>query len=313
MNWLPPAASTFAYNVDFVLTLITVISVVSCVLIAFLLIYFVIKYRRRSDNDPTPAITHDSFLETLWTVIPTILCIVIFIYGYIYYDEYTTTPKNAYEINVTAKKWMWSFDYPNGKKTLNELYVPLDQPIRLVMQSEDVLHSFFVPAFRVKQDTIGNRYTFINFTATEEGVYKLYCTEYCGAGHSNMDGKVHVLGKAQYAAWESNSEADVVRASADLSLDKIGKELHQSAGCVACHNVNGADGGLGPTWKGLFGTKRKFEDGSSLVADENYLRESIEIPTAKMVKGYQPIMPAYKGVLDDSQITALIAYIKTLK
>ena len=159
MKWLPPAASTFAYDVDFVLTLVTVISVVSCVLIAFLLIYFVIKYRRKTDNDPTPRITGDSFLETLWTVIPTILCIVIFIYGYIYYDEYTTTPKNAYEINVTARQWMWSFDYPNGKKTLNELYVPIDQPIRLVMQSEDVLHSFFVPAFRVKQDTICLLYT----------------------------------------------------------------------------------------------------------------------------------------------------------
>ncbi len=313
MKWLPPAASTFAYDVDFVLTLVTVISVVSCVLIAFLLIYFVIKYRRKTDNDSTPHITGDSFLETLWTVIPTILCIVIFIYGYIYYDEYTTTPKNAYEINVTTRKWMWSFDYPNGKKTLNELYVPIDQPIRLVMQSEDVLHSFFVPAFRVKQDTIGNRYTFMNFTATEEGVFKIYCTEYCGAGHSNMDGKVHVLDRIEYAAWESGSETDIVTASADTPLHEIGKGLHQSAGCVACHNVSGADGGLGPTWKGLFGKKREFEDGSSLVVDENYLRESIEIPNAKIVKGYQPIMPAYKGVLSDSEITAIIEYIKILK
>ena len=162
MEWLPVSASTYADKVDFVLTLINWISVVSCVLIAFLLIYFVIKYRRKTDNDPTPAITHDSFLETLWTVIPTILCIIIFLYGYVYYDEYTTTQENSYEINVNAKMWMWTFDYPNGKKTLNELYVPVNQPIRLVMQSEDVLHSFYVPAFRVKQDLMGNRYTFIN-------------------------------------------------------------------------------------------------------------------------------------------------------
>ena len=313
MEWLPVSASTYADKVDFVLTLINWISVVSCVLIAFLLIYFVIKYRRKTDNDPTPAITHDSFLETLWTVIPTILCIIIFLYGYVYYDEYTTTQENSYEINVNAKMWMWTFDYPNGKKTLNELYVPVNQPIRLVMQSEDVLHSFYVPAFRVKQDLMGNRYTFINFTATKEGVYKIYCTEYCGTGHSNMGGKVHVLSAEKYASWESGGDTDTAKASADLPLDQVGKELYQSAGCVACHSVEGSDGGIGPTWKGLFAKKREFEDGTSSVADENYLRESIELPSTKIVKGYMPVMPAYKGVLSDSQITALIEYIKTLK
>ncbi|MEE2975040.1 MAG: cytochrome c oxidase subunit II [Thermodesulfobacteriota bacterium] len=313
MEWLPPVASTFADKVDFVLILVTVISVASCVLIAFLLIYFVIKYRRRSDNDPTPAITGDSFLETLWTVIPTILCIVIFLYGYIYYDEYTTVDKNAYEINVKAQKWMWTFNYPNGKTTLNELYVPINKPIRLVMQSQDVLHSFFIPAFRVKQDLLGNRYTFINFTATKEGIYKIYCTEYCGAGHSDMGGKVHVLSAEKYASWEAGSDEDVVKASADLPLDEVGKGLYQSAGCVACHSIDGSEGGVGPTWKGLFGKNREFDDGSSGTADENYLRESIEIPSAKIVKGYMPVMPAYKGVLNDSQITALIEYIKSLK
>ena len=313
MTWLPPSASTFAPNVDFVLMLITVISVISCVLISFLLIYFVIKYRRKTDDDPTPAITHDSFLETLWTIIPTILCIVIFLYGYVYYDEYTTTPKNAYEINVTGQSWMWTFDYSNGKKTLNELYVPINQPIRLVMQSKDVLHSFFVPAFRVKQDVVGGRYTFINFTATQEGVFKIYCTEYCGTGHSDMGGKVHVLSKDKYAAWQSDSGSKIVNASADIPLDQVGAELRNSKGCVVCHNIDGAAGGTGPTWKGLFGKKRNFEDGSSTIADENYLRESIEYPTEKMVKGYQPLMPAYKGLLADYEITAIIEYIKTLK
>ena len=149
MNWLPQSASTFAPGVDLILWLVTIISVLSCVLIGFLLVYFCVKYKRKSDNDQTPAITHDSFLETLWTVIPTILCIVIFLYGYIYYDEYTTTPKNAVEINVTAKQWIWSFDYSNGKKTLNELYVPVNPPSRSVMQSDEVLRSFFVPALRV--------------------------------------------------------------------------------------------------------------------------------------------------------------------
>ena len=157
MNWLPQSASTFAPGVDLILWLVTIISVLSCVLIGFLLVYFCVKYKRKSDNDQTPAITHDSFLETLWTVIPTILCIVIFLYGYIYYDEYTTTPKNAVEINVTAKQWIWSFDYSNGKKTLNELYVPVNQPIRLVMQSDDVLHSFFVPADAGLRDSATSR------------------------------------------------------------------------------------------------------------------------------------------------------------
>lgn len=312
MNWLPTSASTFAPGVDFVLWLVTIISVISCILIGFLLVYFVIKYRRKSDNDQTPAITHDSFLETLWTVIPTILCIVIFIYGYVFYDQYTTTPKNAVEINVTAKQWLWTFDYSNGKKTLNQLYVPIDQPIRLVMQSDDVLHSFFVPAFRVKQDLMGNRYTYINFTATKEGVFDIYCTEYCGTAHSNMLGKVHVLSKEKFASWEDGSAKKVQKASSNLPPAEVGKQLYSDKGCVACHSIDGADG-VGPTWKGLFGKNRIFADGTSILADENYIKESILYPGEKILEGYGPVMPSYKGLLEDSDITAIIEYIKSLK
>jgi len=312
MNWLPTSASTFAPGVDFVLWLVTIISVISCILIGFLLVYFVIKYRRKSDNDQTPAITHDSFLETLWTVIPTILCIVIFIYGYVFYDQYTTTPKNAVEINVTAKQWLWTFDYSNGKKTLNELYVPIDQPIRLVMQSDDVLHSFFVPAFRVKQDLMGNRYTYINFTATKEGVFDIYCTEYCGTAHSNMLGKVHVLSKEKFASWEDGSAKKVQKASSNLPPAEVGRQLYSDKGCVACHSIDGADG-VGPTWKGLFGKNRIFADGTSILADENYIKESILYPGEKILEGYGPVMPSYKGLLEDSDITAIIEYIKSLK
>ncbi len=312
MNWLPTSASTFAPGVDFVLWLVTIISVISCILIGFLLVYFVIKYRRKSDNDQTPAITHDSFLETLWTVIPTILCIVIFIYGYVFYDQYTTTPKNAVEINVTAKQWLWTFDYSNGKKTLNQLYVPIDQPIRLVMQSDDVLHSFFVPAFRVKQDLMVNRYTYINFTATKEGVFDIYCTEYCGTAHSNMLGKVHVLSKEKFASWEDGSAKKVQKASSNLPPAEVGKQLYSDKGCVACHSIDGADG-VGPTWKGLFGKNRIFADGTSILADENYIKESILYPGEKILEGYGPVMPSYKGLLEDSDITAIIEYIKSLK
>ena len=312
MNWLPVSASTFAPGVDFVLWLVTIISVISCILIGFLLVYFVIKYRRKSDNDQTPAITHDSFLETLWTVIPTILCIVIFIYGYVFYDQYTTTPKNAVEINVTAKQWLWTFDYSNGKKTLNELYVPIGQPIRLVMQSDDVLHSFFVPAFRVKQDLMGNRYTYINFTATKEGVFDIYCTEYCGTAHSNMLGKVHVLSKEKFASWEDGSAKKVQKASSNLPPAEVGRQLYSDKGCVACHSIDGADG-VGPTWKGLFGKNRIFADGTSILVDENYIKESILYPGEKIVEGYGPVMPSYKGLLEDSDITAIIEYIKSLK
>ena len=312
MNWLPVSASTFAPGVDFVLWLVTIISVISCILIGFLLVYFVIKYRRKSDNDQTPAITHDSFLETLWTVIPTILCIVIFIYGYVFYDQYTTTPKNAVEINVTAKQWIWTFDYSNGKKTLNELYVPIGQPIRLVMQSDDVLHSFFVPAFRVKQDLMGNRYTYINFTATKEGVFDIYCTEYCGTAHSNMLGKVHVLSKEKFASWEDGSAKKAQKASSNLPPAEVGRQLYSDKGCVACHSIDGADG-VGPTWKGLFGKNRIFADGTSILADENYIKESILYPGEKILEGYGPVMPSYKGLLEDSDITAIIEYIKSLK
>ena len=316
MNWLPTSASTFAPQVDSILFLVTIISVVSIILVSFMLIYFVFKYKRKSANDQTPAITHDSFLETLWTVIPTILCIVIFIYGYVYYDRYTTTPKDAYEINVTARRWSWSFAYPNGKKTFNELYVPINKPIRLVMQSDDVLHSFFVPAFRVKQDLIGNRYTFINFTPTKEGVFDIYCTEYCGLSHSDMIAKVHVVSEFEYAKWESGEEAKVENAYADMAPSKVGEQLYSSKGCVVCHSIDGANG-VGPSWKALYGKKREFTDGSSELADENYIKNSILYPVkgpdAKLVKGYGPVMPSYQGLLSDSEITAIIEYIKTIK
>ena len=316
MDWLPTSASTFAPQVDSILWLVTIISVVSCILVGFLLIYFVVKYRKRSDNDQTPAITHDSFLETLWTVIPTILCILIFIYGYVYYDKYTTPTKGAYEINVTAQRWSWSFAYPNGKKTFNELYVPVNKPVRLVMQSKDVLHSFFVPAFRVKQDVIGNRYTFINFTPTKEGVFDIYCTEYCGISHSDMLAKVHVVSDIEYAKWESGDSDDVENAYAGMAPDKIGEQLYSSKGCVACHSIDGANG-VGPSWKALFGQEREFTDGTKEIADENYIKTSILYPVnppqGKVVKGYAPVMPSYQGLLTDSEITAIIEYIKTIK
>ena len=312
ISWVPPQASTVAASVDNVLAFISWISIFFTVAIGLILIFFCLKYKKKTDDDYTPDLRHNAFLETTWTVAPTILVFIIFFVALFPYLQTQKIDPAGYEINVTGTKWMWSFDYSDGKKTFNELYLPVNKPVRLVMTSEDVLHSFYVPAFRVKQDVVGNMYTFLNFTPNKVGDYVIYCAEYCGVAHSDMKGIVHVLSEEDFYAWEKGSKDSKKSVVASGNLKEQGKDLYLKNGCNACHSIDGSSG-VGPTWKGLFGKKRKFEDGTSSIADENYLRASIEIPSAKIVKGYQPVMPAYKGVLTDKQITSMIEYIKVLR
>lgn len=312
MSWIPEVASDLATKVDGVLLFITVISVIFFLIVSILLIFFAVKYRRRREDEETPYITGNQTLELIWTVIPSILLMVIFVYGFVVFRDMRNPPADATEINVTAKQWLWQFEYYNGKKTLNELYVQQNRPVKLVMRSEDVIHSFFVPDFRVKQDILGGRYTQLWFTPTKVGTFQLFCAEYCGTGHSKMLGKVVVLSPEAYDIWEKGAGVTEEIGVASLPDAERGEQIYKQSGCNACHSLDGSTG-VGPSWKSLVGHKVAMQNGEEITADENYIRESILEPQAKIVKGYQPVMPSFKGILSDADISALISYMKTLK
>ncbi|MFI5323157.1 MAG: cytochrome c oxidase subunit II [Thermodesulfobacteriota bacterium] len=312
MTWIPEAASNLASKVDGVLLLITLMSLVFFVLITIFLVYFAIKYRRRNEDDETPYITGNETLELIWTIIPSILLIVLFIYGYSVFKEMRTPPKDAVDIGVTAKQWLWTFNYYNGKKTINELYVQQNRPVRLVMQSDDVIHDLFIPAFRMKQDVLPGRYVQEWFTPTKIGTFDIYCTQYCGTGHSSMLAKVIVLSPEAYRIWEQGEKAGEGAGVASLSPAQLGEKIYKEKGCSACHSINGTRI-VGPSFKGIYGHPNELEDGSKVDVDENYIRQCILEPAAQRIKSYQPVMPSFKGILSDEDITGVIAYIKTLK
>lgn len=312
MTWIPEVASNLASKVDGVLWVITLMSLVFFILITVLLVYFAIKYRRRSEDEETPYITGSEPLEIIWTVIPSVLLILLFIYGFVVFKEMKTPPKDALEVTVTGKQWLWTFEYYNGKKTLNELYVQQNRPVRLVMKADDVLHSFFVPGFRVKQDLVPGRFTQLWFTPTKIGTFDIFCAEYCGTGHSAMLGKVIVMSPEAYNIWEKGVPAEEGGAVASLPPAERGEKIYKEKGCNACHSVDGTVL-VGPSFQGLVGHDVELQDGGTVTADENYIRQSILEPQSQIVKGFQPVMPSFKGILSDDDITALIAYMKTLK
>lgn len=342
--WMPPQASTVADSVDFVFYYIYWTCVFFFVLINGLMFYFMVKYRRRSHDDEVGRITHSTPLEIAWSVLPSALLVLMFWWGFKGFIEMRTPPPNAMDIRVDAKKWNWTFIYPNGQDS-DELHVPKGQPVRLVMTSQDVLHSCFIPAFRVKRDVVPGRYSEIWFEATQAGKYPLVCAEYCGTSHSDMISTVTVHpSQAEYDEWLRTAnplanplftdelkdewfrdpEAFIKKYENDPALGvfvkklktpaMMGKDLYTKKGCAQCHSVDGRgkEAGLqGPTWQNLYGREEVFRDGSKTNADENYLRESIVDPNKRIVAGYDAIMP--KSRLNDKEIDCLIAYIKTLK
>lgn len=302
--WLPEQVSTFAADVDSLFYFVYWASVVLFVGVVVTMLYFVYKYRRRSP-DERPEIVHQSkWLEASWIIIPAILVLIIFNWGFQGFIRITVAPPDAYQVNVTGRMWLWEFEYPNGVRSTGELHVPVDQPVRLQMSSEDVIHSFFVPAFRMKQDVLPNRYSAVWFEATKPGEYQAFCTEYCGTQHSNMLAKVVVHTREDFEEWlQSGAGLD------DVPLPELGARLHQQQACFSCHSTDGSPS-IGPTFQGLFGSTRTFQDGTSTVADENYLRESILEPGAKIVEGYQNLMPPSYGGLSEREINGLIEFIK---
>jgi cytochrome c oxidase subunit 2 len=305
--WLPPQRSTYAAEIDGIFNFILYLSVFFFALIIGLMVYFVIKYHAREGHEPQPSPKHNLALELTWTIIPLFLVLYIFYIGFRGYMTLSYPPLNAYDINVTAMQWKWMFTYPNGYVDEN-LHVPVDRSIRLTLTSEDVLHALFVPAFRMKMDVVPGRYHKMWFNATQAGEYDLYCAEYCGTQHSDMIAKAIVHPPGEFEKWLEQASNFL----ATLPPDKAGEKLYQVRGCKSCHSTDGKIV-IGPTFKGFFGHEVALKDGSKVIAEENYIRESILNPQAKIVAGFQPVMPTFKGKLKDEEITAIIEYFKTLK
>jgi cytochrome c oxidase subunit 2 len=304
--FFPAPTSTTAESVDALFYFILGVSIVFFAIIVGAMLLFVIRYRARPGATPQASPSHNNLLELTWTAIPCLIVAAIFFWGFTGYLNMRQAPDDSYEIQVTAKKWSWSFGYPNGHVD-NNLHVPLDRPVRLVMSSDDVIHSLYIPAFRLKMDLIPGRYSSTWFEADTPGDYTLFCTEYCGTQHSNMLAKVVVHPPGEFEKWLENA-ANFME---DLTPVEAGEILYVRRGCVQCHSVDGS-AKVGPSFQAVFGTEQVLTDGSKIIVDENYLRESILEPQAKIRAGYKPVMPTYQGQLKDEELAALIAYIKSL-
>jgi cytochrome c oxidase subunit 2 len=298
----PAGASTEAFRVDLFYLFLVALSTVTTLAIFVIIAIFGMKYRRRHGRE-AEQIEGSLILEIAWSVIPLGIFVVIFVWGAVIYFHMRTPPQGATEVYVVAKQWMWKLQHLEGQREINELHVPTGRDVKLIMTSQDVIHSFYVPAFRVKQDVLPGRYTTLWFRATRPGTYHLFCAEYCGTMHSGMVGDVVVMEPAQYQSWLSGG-APVG------SLAQNGQTLFQQLGCTTCHRSDVQ--GRGPNLTGLFGRPVQLEDGRSVIADENYVRESILNPAAKVVSGFKPIMPVFQGQVSEEQLNSLVAYIKSL-
>lgn len=301
---LPEQASTHAPHVDLLLYFLVALSVFFTVLIAALIIYFSVKYRCGNTRvDRTSGGEKSLALEITWTGIPFLLSLMIFAWGATLYFSAYRPPAGAMELRVVAKQWMWKFQHANGRREINALHMPLGQPVKLTMISEDVIHSLFVPAFRIKRDVLPGRYSECWFEATRTGAFHLFCAEYCGTNHSRMTGRIEVMEPAEYEAWLGGGLANESPAAA-------GKRLFEELRCAACHMPETAPVRC-PPLHNVYGHEVQLRGGQTVTADETYLRESILRPAAKVVKGYEPIMPSFDGQVDEEQLIQLIAYIKS--
>ncbi len=312
MEWvrslmLPVQGSEFAKRIDSLYMFIFWLSVVLFVAIVFFTFYFAWAYRARPGR-VTEHIAHNAKLELAWTIIPLFICVGLFFWGVHDYTAYSVAPGDAMQIQVTGKKWLWAFEYPDGSRYINDIHIPIGKTVQFVMTSEDVLHDFYVPTMRVKHDVVPGRYTSIWFTPTVPGLHRVACAEYCGKGHSDMAAKIHVDTPAEYEKWLKEGPAELYT----MKPEEVGKLQWEQKGCNTCHSVDGSRG-QGPTWKGIWGQKHKMKDGAEILVDENYIRESIVEPQKHIVQGYEPIMPTFQGLLREVEMRGIIAYIKSLE
>jgi cytochrome c oxidase subunit 2 len=304
LPFLPEQASNFAPDVDTLFTFILLTCMFFVLLVTVLVILAAYKYRRRSPTEIGSRVEGHLVLEIGWTVIPLFIALGMFAWGAVVYVDFRTPPKDTLDIYVIGKQWMWKLQQPNGKKEINELHVPVGRDVKLIMGSEDVIHDFFVPAFRVKMDVVPGRYNTLWFRATKPGKYHFFCSQYCGTEHALMGGYVTVQDPAEYAAWLADE-------GGDLDPVAAGEKLFTQLACVTCHLSNGA--GRGPSLSGVYGGRVLLADGSTVTADDAYIRESILQPKAKIVAGFQPVMPTFQGLVTEEQILSLTAYVKSLQ
>ena len=299
----PQQASVQAGQVDAIYFFMVAVTAFFSLLIATLVIVFAVKYRRRHDDEVGAAMHGSLALELLWTIIPLFIVLGMFGWGAkVFFDLYRV-PAGAMEVFVVGKQWMWKVQHMDGQREINELHVPIGRPVKLIMGSEDVLHSYYIPAFRVKADVIPGRYNTLWFQATKPGRYHLFCAEYCGTKHSGMIGSVIAMEPAAYQAWLDGGKAEVSPAAA-------GQKLFSDLVCITCHTEGSQ--GRGPVLANLFGHEVELQGGTKVIADEAYIRESIVNPQAKIVNGFQPIMPTFQGLVTEEQLLQLIAYLKSL-
>ena len=303
LSMFPEQASNFASQVDALYGFALAISAFFSLLIALVIFVFFIKYRRREAGEVGSQVHGSMVLEVVWSIIPLVITMVLFVWGAVIFIDMRTIPEDAVEYFATGKQWMWKFQHPEGQREINTLHIPVGETIKLTMTSEDVIHSFFVPAFRVKQDVLPGRYTTVWFEANKAGTYHLFCTEYCGSHHSQMIGSVTVMEPDDYQAWLSGGGP--VTAAKDL-----GEQLFEQYICNTCHFED--DSGRGPSLIGIYGKEVKFTDGTTRIRDDDYLRESIMMPAASVVEGYLQIMPTYQGQLSEVSLLQLLSYVKSL-
>jgi cytochrome c oxidase subunit II len=271
--------------------------------IAIFLIYFTLRYRRLRDRDLPPQIRLNIPVEVTWIVVPLFLFMGMFAYGAKLYFDMEIPPRDAIELYAVGKQWMWKVQHSEGQREINELHVPLNQPIKITLTSQDVIHSFFIPAFRIKQDVLPNRYTTLWFRATQEGTFHLFCAEYCGTKHSGMIGTVFVLKPQDYQRW-------LERGGAEGSLSSLGEKVFHQYGCANCHHFDGH--GTGPNLQNLYMRLVQITDNGTATADAGYIRESILHPRAKIVLGFTDVMPTFEGQISEDEIVQLIAYIRAI-
>ena len=298
----PERASTLAPQVDALFIALIIVTGTVTLLIWIVIFYFAIKYRRRPDNELAQEYEPPHGLEVAWIVVPTVIFLGIFVWGSWLYFQEARVPANALEVWATGRQWMWKFEHEGGQREIDELHVPVNRPIRITMASEDVIHSLWFPAFRTKMDVLPSRYRVMWFQATKVGRYHIFCAEYCGTLHSGMIGWVDVMEPTDYQRW--------LAGGTEGSLASQGEKLFQKYACITCHT--GDTGGRGPVLQGLYGTQVRLNDGRFVTADENYIRESILQPQAKIVAGFGPIMPTFQGQVNEDDLLKLIAYVRSL-
>jgi cytochrome c oxidase subunit II len=299
--WLPQAASDMAQRIDVLFYCLLALTGIVALGVFTLIVIFGVRYRRGAKADRSNPPANKRWLELGWTFTPLAIFIGLFVWAAVLYAGFYRPDAKAMTVFVVGKQWMWKVEHANGRREIDELHVPLGEPVRVVLSTEDVIHSFFVPAFRIKQDAVPGRYTAIRFTPTREGEYRLHCAEYCGTDHARMGGRVVVMAPAAFARW-------LEQGASQPTLAARGFEIFRRAGCSGCHAPNSTV--HAPDLARIYGRIVHLQDGRTVVADEAYLRDSILLPKKDVVAGYEAIMPSFQGQLDESELAALIAFLK---